>query len=426
MDKLHIKSVDIYNGSGQIIHKQVDVLVEDGKIIEIGSKLTTLDGFEVYAPSKGIIHPGLIDLYAHSAEPGHEWIESLDQLAKSAKAGGFTSVAIAPDTTPAIDSAEVAKYVSNRGREIGFDFKVYGAISQELGGKKLAELIDLAQASVIGFTDGDQPVQNTDLMVKALQYAQHTGLPVCNRPEDQWLAQYGLMHEGYYSTVLGLKGIPAMAEVLMVKRDLDLLRHVGGRLHFHAVSTAAAVELIKAAKIEGLKVSASVAVNSLLYTDADLQGFDTNLKQVPVLRSAADQDELISGLADGTIDFIVSNHRALDIEQKRLEFDMATSGSITLQTMLSELTMKYPNIAIGFWIDKLCAKPANWLGQSATSIEVGAVANFAVFDQDTTWELNRASNFSGSYNAISFNKLLKGRHILSVHHKNAASYGVMA
>ena len=254
-------------------------------------------------------------------------------------------------------------------------------------------------------------------MVKALQYARHTGLMVINRPEDHCLAQFGQMHEGLTSTLLGLKAIPSLAEVMMVKRDLDLLRHVGGRLHLSCLSTAEAVDLVRAAKAEGLAVSASVSVAQLLFTDEDLTNLDSNLKAEPPFRSEADKSALLAGLKDGTIDVIVTNHTPLDIESKRLEFDMASPGIIMLQTALPALLTAYPDQDLGFWLPKLGHNARALLSLAQPRISVGQVAQFVVIDPDQAFEFSAKVNKSKSANTPFFNKKLKGRILASVHHK---------
>jgi dihydroorotase len=400
-----IRNVDIYDAKGQLTQTKQDLIVENGKLVAIGSDLECPADVLQLRTEGAIAFPGLVDMYAFSGEPGNENNDTLKALSESALAGGFTALAISPEVNPATDSAEIVNFIRQGGP---CEIYPYGAVSKGIKGQHLAELIELANAGAIGFSDGDLPISNTDLMLKALQYAQHTGLIVLNRPEDQWLAQFGQMHEGHISTLLGMRGIPPLAETLMIRRDLELLKHVGGRLHFNKISTAEGVALIEEAKNAGLNVTASVALANLIYTDEDLLEFDTNLKAVPPLRSTTDQHALFKGLKDGIIDVIVTDHKGLDIENKRLEFDLAAPGQIQLQTALSALYTAYPEQEPTFWIPFLCHNPRKILGLPIPKIEVGAVANFVVFDPKGETTFTKDVNRSVSSNSALLNKTLKG------------------
>jgi dihydroorotase len=412
-----VKDVLIYNGLGQPESELQDILVLDGLISAIGTGLTVPEGITVIEGKGAAAIPGLFDMLASCGEPGHEHLDTFSSLTNAALAGGFTGIAISPNAGAAADTQDYVHFVRHKGSQYGCDLFPYAAISQQQKGQKLADLIDLQQAGAIGYYDGSAPIHNTDLMVKALQYAQHTGLMVINRPEDHWLAQFGQMHEGFTSTLLGLKAIPSLAEVMMVKRDLDLLRHVGGRLHLSCLSTAEAVNLVRAGKAEGLAVSASVSVAQLLFTDQDLGDLNSNLKAEPPFRSEADKTALLAGLKDGTIDVVVTNHTPLDIESKRLEFDMASPGMIMLQTALPALLTAYPDLNLEFWIPKLGHNARALLLLAQPNISVGEVAQFIVIDPDQTFEFSAKVNKSKSANTPLFNKKLKGRILASAYHK---------
>ena len=412
-----VKDVLIYNGLGQPESELQDILVLGGHISAIGTGLTEPEGAIIIEGKGAAVIPGLFDMLANCGEPRHEHLETFSSLSDTALAGGFTGIAMAPNADSAADSQDYNDFVRHKGSQYGCDIYPFAAISQQQKGQKLADLIDLQHAGAVGYFDGSAPIQNTDLMVKALQYARHTGLMVINRPEDHCLAQFGQMHEGLTSTLLGLKAIPSLAEVMMVKRDLDLLRHVGGRLHLSCLSTAEAVDLVRAAKAEGLAVSASVSVAQLLFTDEDLTNLDSNLKAEPPFRSEADKSALLAGLKDGTIDVIVTNHTPLDIESKRLEFDMASPGIIMLQTALPALLTAYPDQDLGFWLPKLGHNARALLSLAQPRISVGQVAQFVVIDPDQAFEFSAKVNKSKSANTPFFNKKLKGRILASVHHK---------
>lgn len=359
--------------------------------------------------------PGLADLRADFCDPGHEERETLEQGAAAALAGGFTDVALLPSTAPARDSKVGIEYVVNRSKSLPIHLHAYGALSHQREGKEMAELYDMHQAGAVAFTDGNRPVSNSGLLVRSLLYTRIFNGLVMVLPEDVNLSASGRMHEGNTSTLLGLKGIPNLAEELMVHRDLEILKYTGGRLHFSAVASKGSVEMIRKAKKQGLQVTADVATANLLFTDEHLAEYDSNFKVVPPLRSKADQKALWDGVQDGTIDAIVSNHHPQNKENKQVEFEYAQPGMIALQTALSALWDAKPKGMAGEQlVSALTAGPRKVLGLPEQVIREGAIASLTVFDPDTTWNFN--NNFSVSDNSPFIGKPMKGK-VLAVYSK---------
>ncbi|NND95172.1 MAG: dihydroorotase, partial [Flavobacteriales bacterium] len=304
--------------------KRVDVVISDGRISDIGKGLkpkgTVIKGKNLH------LSPGWIDMKVHFCDPGHEYKEDLRSGLSAAKVGGFTSVVTMPDTTPAVDNKSAVEYLLTKSKDSGV--KVYPAacISKGNKGKELSEMIDLDRAGVKMFSDDKKAIESSSLMNRALLYAKDTGRVVSTFPQDPYLGEHGSMNEGKVSTSLGLTGIPHIAETIQLRRDIDLLRYTGSKLHVSGVSTSESVKLIKAAKKEGLEISAEVHLANLIWTDDQLRGYDTKFKLSPPLRSEKDRKALVKGVNDGTIDCISSDHRPEDVEHKKLEFGRAHYG----------------------------------------------------------------------------------------------------
>ena len=270
-------------------------------------------------------------------------------------------------------------------------------------------MIDLHEAGAIGFTDGLKPIWHTDIFLKALQYLQKFNGLLIDHPEDIWLNLFGQMHEGVNSTMLGLKGMPRIAEELSLSRNIDLLQYAGGRVHFSRVSTSRSIALVRAAKKKGLSVSCDIASYQPLLDDSLLQDFDTNYKVNPPLREKSDQDALIKGLKDGTIDVLCSGHLPHDDESKNLEFDLADFGMSNLQTFASQLTSLSASVPLNDLIEKVTTGPRTLLGIESPLIAVNEKANLTLFDPHHEWTLDAKSNFSKSKNSPWFGKKVKGK-----------------
>ena len=313
-----LKNAHLFDGISK--SRVQDILLKDGLIEAIGDQIPLPQGAGLWESSNLCVSPGWLDVGVYAADPGYEHREDLSTAAAAAAAGGFTAMACFPNTDPALHTKSEILYVKNKANDLPVYCYPIGAISQSCEGKDLAELFDMHTAGAIAFSDGKRSVQDAGLLLRALQYAKAFNGLIINVPHHKTIAAGGQMHEGVMSTSLGLKGLPALAEELMVQRDLSLLEYSEGRLHIHLISTAKSVALVRAAKQAGLRVSCSVTVANLCFSEEKLADFDSNWKIVPPLRNKADADALLEGLADGTIDFICSNHSPWHEEAKSLEF----------------------------------------------------------------------------------------------------------
>jgi dihydroorotase len=352
---------------------------------------------------------GWFDVGALTGDPGLEHRETLETVSQAAMAGGYTTLAPFPNTEPAVHSKSEILYIKNKTQSFLVDFKPIGALSVNTDGKDLAEMLDMRAAGAIAFSDGRRTIQDAGLMLRGLQYAKIFDGLVFNRPNDKSTSPHGQMHEGVISTSLGLPAIPSMAEEMMVQRDLHLVRYADARLHFHNLSTTRSVALVRQAKEQGLRVTASVAALNLCFSDDALSGFDTNFKVMPPLRERSDIEALIEGLADGTIDFITSNHTPIDEEGKNLEFAYADFGAIGLETTFGLVNQFLHNhFTINDLVGFLAEKPRRVLGLDLPKIEEGALANLTIFDPTTEWTFTTKHIRSKSKNSPLVGDILRG------------------
>lgn len=396
---------------GEQTGKPLDISIRDGVIDAVGKDLPVPADAEVLA-SEGTacVSPGWFDVGIQTGDPGFEHREDLQSAAAAAAAGGFTAVACFPNTHPAIDSKSAVAYIRNKTAGGPVTFYPIGAISAHAEGKDLAELYDMHTAGAVAFSDGSRPLQDAGLLLRALQYAQAFDGLIMNWPYHKSIAGGGQMHEGVLSTMLGMKGIPALAEEITVQRDLSLLAYSGGRLHLHLLSTRKGVELVRAAKTAGLPVTASVAAANLCFTDEQLAEFDSNWKVLPPLRDDNHREALLEGLADGTIDFICSNHIPWDTEAKNLEFPFAEFGMIGLETAFALCrTYLQDRLSVEMLVQKWALGPRRALGLPAPEIKPGAPAELTIFDPEFAWTLTVQHIRSKSQNTPFLGRAFKGR-----------------
>ena len=404
LQNILIKSCTILDPQSKQYQKVVDVLIEKGKIIKIGESINS-DAHQIDGKGK-FLAPGFFDMNASLGDPGLETKEDFETGSKAAAAGGFTGLAVMPHNEPTTDSKSQVAYIINKAKGNLVDIFPYGCVSQKREGKDLAEMFDMQQTGAIAFTDGNKPIQDAGLMERALLYAKGFDALVMSYPEDESIAGKAKMNEGAMSTLLGMKGIPNLAEELMVIRDLYLAEYTGAKVHFSTISTAHSVELIKAAKKKGIPVTCDVAAHHLVLTDEALADFDSNYKVKPPLRTSVDVKALIKGLKDGVIDAIVSQHQPQEIEFKAVEFEIALYGMIGLQTALS-LTLK-AGLNPAEAVEKLAIAPRRILGLTIPTINEGNEANLVLFDE-SEWLYNSTNNFSKSANSPFLNQQLKGK-----------------
>ncbi|MBV6442847.1 MAG: Dihydroorotase [Saprospiraceae bacterium] len=376
-----------------------DIFIRDGMIEAIGDELRLEKNADIWEWPGACVSAGWFDAGVQACDPGYEHREDLHSAARAAAAGGFTAVASFPNTNPAIQSKSEVLYVKNKTADSPVTFYPIGAVSQGCEGKDLAELFDMHSAGAVAFSDGRKAVQDAGLLLRALQYAKAFNGLILNEPHHKTIAAGGQMHEGVVSTSLGMKGVPALAEEIMVQRDLSLLEYVQGRLHLHLLSTAKSVALVRAAKKSGLPVTASVAVANLCFTDEKLASFDSNWKVLPPLRSQSDVNALLEGLADGTIDFICSNHTPWDEEAKNLEFPYAEFGMTGLETAFALCrTYLSKQLSVRDLIEKTAVAPRRVFGLPQPEIKTGVRAELTVFHPDAEWVFQEKDIRSKSHN----------------------------
>jgi dihydroorotase len=383
----------------------------DGKIerIAAANSLKINDKMRVFDVPNAHVSIGWFDVGALTGDPGLEHRETLETVSQAAMAGGFTTLAPFPNTEPAVHSKSEILYIKNRTQSYLVDFQPIGALSTNCEGKDLAEMLDMRAAGAIAFGDGRRTTQDAGLLLRGLQYAKIFDGLIFNRPNDKSTSPHGQMHEGVVSTSLGLPAIPSMAEEMMVQRDLHLVRYSGSRLHFHNLSTARSVALVRQAKEQGLRVTASVAALNLCFSDEILRGFDTNFKVMPPLREAEDIAALIEGLADGTIDFITSNHAPIDEEGKNLEFAYADFGAIGLETTFGLINKYLHNqFTINDLVRFFAENSRRVLGLDIPKIAEGELANLTIFDPSTEWTFTAKDIRSKSKNSPLIGAILRG------------------
>ncbi|MBO3700234.1 dihydroorotase family protein [Roseivirga sp. E12] len=400
-----IRAAEILHPDSPLHKSTKDVLISNGKIKKISDHID-FDGQVV--TSEGLkLSIGWFDMRAHYNDPGFEHKEDVDSGTQSALSGGFTDVVLLPNTNPVVSTKNSVVYYQKHNKVSPVSLHPMAAVTIDCEGKELTEMIDLYHAGAIAFTDGLKTIWHTDILLKALQYLQKFDGLLINRPEDQHLTAFGHMNEGHVSTVLGLKGMPALSESIMIQRDLKLLEYAGGKIHFSLISTKESVDLIRKAKANGLSVTCDVGVNYLKFTDQDLEQYDTNLKVNPPYRLEEDREALIQGVLDGTIDVVVTDHNPHDEEGKKLEFDLADFGSTNQQAFYSIANDALGN-KLDSVIDRFTTKPREILGLEVPKIEEGADACLTLFSPKKKWALNTKTNASKSVASPVFDQTLEG------------------
>ncbi|MBX2843261.1 MAG: dihydroorotase [Flammeovirgaceae bacterium] len=403
----NIKLVD----SGHSLHNQaVFIAIDKGEISEI-SKDPIKGNAKYEVEGKGLsVSSGWFDMWSSLSEPGFEYKEDITSLSEAAAFGGFTDIAVLPNTNPVIQTKDAVNYIKNTCKFSPVQLHCIAALTKNAEGEEITEMIDLHHAGAVAFSDGTNSIWHTGVMSKALLYLQSFDGLLLARPEDPHLGKNGHMHEGVASTMLGTRGMPSISEELAVSRDLSLLRYTGGKIHFANISTKKGISLIREAKKEGLKVTCDVAAYQVAFTDHELMGFDTNLKVNPPFRGKVDLIAIWDGIEDGTIDAIVSNHSPQDQECKQLEFDLADFGMISLEIAFSIInTYKPEGMDISVLIEKLTRNPRRILKQEPLIIKEGKEACLTIFDENSEWTFSKEHIQSKSVNTPFIGKELTGR-----------------
>ena len=404
-----IRAAKVVDPNSKYHNKVVDILIKKGIIHEIGKNIKPPKGADIIEEKGLHVSPGLFDLHANFRDPGFEWKEDMQSGMFTAAKGGFTGVLCMPSTFPATDTKSQVEYIKKMSAGNVVNVHPAGSITKNLKGQELTEMFDMSRSGALAFTDDKNSIQHANVMKIALLYTKNFGGIIMSQANDKSISTDGHMNEGVTSTILGLKGIPSLAEYLMIARDIKLAEYTKGRLHFSCISTAESVELIRIAKKQGLNITADVAIHNLVLDETACEGFDTRYKVNPALRTQKDIKALIKGLKDGTIDAICSDHSPEDIENKKVEFDNAEFGMIGLQTAFSLACQLENEIGMEGIIEKMAINPRKLLGLNAPEINIEKPANLCLFNPSTKWTLEEKDILSKSKNTPFIGKTLKGK-----------------
>ena len=418
----------------QGIDEVADLLVQEGVVRGMEGQIDPPDGATTIDATGLVVCPGFVDLHCHLREPGFEYKETIATGTRAAARGGYTTVCAMPNTDPVIDSRAIVDFVHRKGREDGVArVLTIGAVTKGSKGGELAEMGELAEAGVVGFSDDGHPVADSNIMRHALSYSSSLGLPVINHCEVLELSAGGAMNEGWVSNRLGLKGVPNSAEDVMVARDIALAELTGGRLHIAHASTAGTVDLVRQAKEKGLSVTCEVTPHHLTLSEEAVAGdgspgtsvafqpltsgaYDTNAKVAPPLRSRRDVEAMVHALKDGVVDLIATDHAPHSTVQKVCTFEEAAFGISVLETALGSLMslVHAQSISLSLLIEKLTWAPARFLGMELGTLKAGAPADVTIFDPDTEWIVKASEFASKGKNTPLDGRTLKGRVVATI------------
>jgi len=408
MDVL-IKSARIIDSGSKFNGKTMDVLIENGIITSIKPKITSNKKIQTIELKNTHLSPGWMDMQVNFCDPGYEHKEDLQSGINAAAAGGFSAVAIVPSTNPPIHTKSQVQYVKKNTKGAIVDVYPIGTLSYQMEGKDLSEMYDMHKAGAIAFSDDKKPVQDSGLLMRALLYSQNFGGIILTHCDEKSISLDGKMNEGEISTKLGLKGMPSLAEELMVNRNIFIAEYTGAPIHLQNISSKKSVELIKQAKAKKIKISASVNAYNLHLDDSALKDFDTNYKLNPPLRTKSDTEALKKAVTDGTIDCITSDHRPQEIETKNIEFDYASNGMIGLETAFALLNTLKPSLKLDTIIKSITHNPRKILQIPIPKIAVGQKANITLFNPELQWTVEAKHIKSKSLNSPYIGKKLKGK-----------------
>lgn len=386
--KLLIKNVTVSDLASSHNGKTLDILLEDGKIIEMGTDLAST-AQEVINEKGLYISPGAFDLIGSIPEPGEEYKESLMSGMNAAQNGGFSAIGLIPHHLSPCDSLEKVQYLKNAAKYSNVDIHPIGALTKGLKGENMSELYDMQTQGAVAFSENRSFLKNTEVMKTAVEYSRIFNGTIFSFPYDMSICKDAMVNEGKISVFLGMKGNPSISEEMGVNRDISIAQYTEGRMHFACVSTKESVDKIRQAKAEGLQITASVPINNIYFNDEYLLGFDQNLKVVPPIRSNNDKEALIEGIVDGTIDCIVSNHHPQDLDAKKCEFTVAKNGSIGYQTTIpAAYEVLKDKMSIDQFTNIFTHRAKQTVNLSSETLEVGNTANVTMF------KLNEAYNFT--------------------------------
>ncbi len=413
---LLIKSAKIIDSNSKYHNKIMDVFIKNGKIEKIKKSIKSCKeslaaGKEIEFSANNLhLSPGWFDLHVNFSEPGDEQKETLESGSNAAKKGGFTGVMIMPNTTPSLDNKGMIQFIMNTSKGNIVDLLPAGNLTKNQKGNDIVEMHDMNKAGCLAFTDDKHSIKRNEVLKIAMLYSKDCNSLIMNYPNENSIANDGYMHEGNTSTKLGLKGIPALAEEMMVDRDISICEYTNSRFHLSYLSTKNSAEKVKKAKAKGLNITADVALHNLFLTDEAVNNFDTRYKVMPPLRTAKDNKALIKALKDGTIDIITTDHSPQDEEHKKIEFDNAADGIIGLESAFG-LLGRYllPHLELSQLIEKIAINPRKVLGINQASLIEGNTANITLFNPDLEWEFTKGDIKSKSNNTPFVGEKLKGK-----------------
>jgi dihydroorotase len=395
----------------QGVDGELDLLVENGLIREIGTGLAAPAGAEVIDAAGCYVVPGLVDMHVHLRDPGLEYKEDIVSGSRAAVAGGFTSIACMPNTKPVIDNKAVVSYVITSAREAGLcNVFPVGCLTAGSKGERLAEMGELKEAGCVAVSDDGRPVVNAELMRRALEYARGMQIPVISHAEELSLVGEGVMNEGFTSTELGLKGIPRVAEDIATSRDVMLAEYTNSPVHIAHVSTRGALRIIRNAKLRGVRVTCETAPHYFTLTDDTVRGYNTNAKMNPPLREDDDVAAIRAGLSDGTIDAIATDHAPHHLDEKDVEFNVAANGIVGLETSLplSLALVEQGVLTMSQLVERMSCRPSLILGLERGTLATGAVADITLIDPTLQWVVEADKLASKSINTPWLGQKMKG------------------
>lgn len=406
---LLIKQATIVDSNNSHNGKVVDILIEKGVITQIKKSITPEKGVKTVEGDNLHVSAGWLDMQVNFCDPGNEHKETLEKGLKAAAKGGFTGVAIMSGTNPPLHNKAQIDYVVNKAKSNAVDVYPVGTLSYNQEGKDLSEMYDMQLSGAVAFSDYKKPIKDAGLILRALQYSNNINSFIITHCDDKTISHGGLMNEGVTSTRLGLKGMPALAEEIMLQRNIQILEYTGGKMHIPTISTKGSVELIKKAKAKKLNITCGVAAYNLLLDETEVEGFDTNFKVNPPLRTKEDVEALKKAVADGIIDVIVSDHNPQDIESKDLEFDLADNGMVGLESCFGVANAALSSKAsLETVIDTVTKNPRSILGLKEVAVKEGEDANLTIFNPGKKFVFEKSHIVSSNKNSGFIGKELKG------------------
>ena len=402
---LLIKSATIIDKNSEFHNQIVDILIEKGIILNIGSDLKNSKNFKEIKFNNLHVSCGWFDYFVSAGEPGFEERDSIKNTINVALKSGFTSIGIQPNCFPITDKKSEIEFIKSRSKDSAINVYPFGALSKNSEGKEMAELNEMRSAGALGFGDYKRSIENPNLLKLSLLYSKTLQYPILSFPDNKSLSEDGVMNENKISTYLGLRGIPPISEETQIARDIAILKYTGGNLHIPTISTAESVKLIRKAKKDKLNISCSTTIHNIFFDDQNLEQFDTNFKVLPPLRTTRDIIELIDGLKDGTIDMVTSDHNPINLELKNIEFDNANFGTIGLESFFGALNSIFSlkkSISILTIGKKI-------FGIKQNKLKIGEYADLTLFNPQGKYIFNHDNIHSKSKNSIFINQKLTGK-----------------